>query len=93
VDKQDWLMFIKDWRRTDCKAAGVELCDCFNMVPGAGVEPARNNIPKDFKSFVSTNFTTRALTELLKSKAIMSMAPFPYLDTISEKTHPLTFFS
>ena len=31
------------------------------MVPGAGVEPARYIIPRDFKSLVSTNFTTRAL--------------------------------
>ena len=30
------------------------------MVPGAGLEPARNIIPRDFKSLVSTNFTTRA---------------------------------
>jgi beta propeller repeat protein len=28
VDKQDWLMFIMDWRRTDCRAAGVEPCNC-----------------------------------------------------------------
>ena len=31
------------------------------MVPGAGVEPARRNYPsRDFKSLVSTSFTTRA---------------------------------
>ena len=30
------------------------------MVPGAGVEPARMFSPRDFKSLVSTNFTTRA---------------------------------
>ena len=35
------------------------------MVPGAGVEPARYIIPRDFKSLVSTNFTTRAFVELL----------------------------
>ncbi len=29
-------------------------------MPGAGVEPARSISPKDFKSFVSTNFTIRA---------------------------------
>ncbi len=29
-------------------------------VPEAGVEPARPQWPKDFKSFVSTNSTTRA---------------------------------
>ena len=31
------------------------------LVPGAGVEPARRNYPsRDFKSLVSTSFTTRA---------------------------------
>ena len=30
------------------------------MVPGAGIEPARTQCPRDFKSLVSTNFTTRA---------------------------------
>ena len=31
------------------------------VVPGAGIEPARPLKPQDFKSCVSTNFTTRAL--------------------------------
>ena len=30
------------------------------VVPGAGIEPARTQCPRDFKSLVSTNFTTRA---------------------------------
>ncbi len=30
------------------------------FVPEAGLEPARPQWPKDFKSFVSTNSTTRA---------------------------------
>ena len=30
-------------------------------MPGAGVEPARTQCPRDFKSLVSTNFTTRAI--------------------------------
>ncbi len=31
------------------------------VVPGAGLEPARDfNVPADFKSAVSTNFTTQA---------------------------------
>ena len=35
----------------------------FKLVPGAGVEPAcRNNPARDFKSLVSTSFTTRAVT-------------------------------
>lgn len=29
------------------------------MVPGTGIEPVRPK-PRDFKSLVSTNFTTRA---------------------------------
>ena len=33
---------------------------CWKMVPGAGIEPARLFRPRDFKSLVSTNFTTRA---------------------------------
>jgi hypothetical protein len=31
------------------------------VVPGAGVEPARSKAPRDFKSLVSTDSTTRAL--------------------------------
>ena len=34
--------------------------DFRSMVPGAGVEPARMFSPRDFKSLVSTNFTTWA---------------------------------
>ena len=33
------------------------------MVPGAGLEPARPQWPGDFKSPVSTNFTTRGTGE------------------------------
>ncbi len=33
------------------------------MVPEAGLEPARNKIPRDFKSLVSTNSTTPANLE------------------------------
>ena len=29
-------------------------------MPGAGIEPAREKIPQDFKSYVSTNATTSA---------------------------------
>ncbi len=36
----------------------------FLLVPEAGLEPARPQWPKDFKSFVSTNSTTRASLEL-----------------------------
>ena len=34
------------------------------MVPGAGIEPARLFRARDFKSLVSTNFTTRAKCEV-----------------------------
>ena len=30
------------------------------MVPGAGLEPAQDVIPRDFKSLASTSFATRA---------------------------------
>ena len=30
------------------------------MVPGAGLEPAREKLPRDFKSLASTNSATRA---------------------------------
>jgi hypothetical protein len=39
------------------------------LVPGAGVEPARDN-PRDFKSLVSTGSTTRATFKLLYIKQI-----------------------
>ena len=39
------------------------------MVPGAGVEPACRIYPaRDFKSLVSTSFTTRALCERFGKK-------------------------
>jgi hypothetical protein len=38
------------------------------LVPGAGVEPARRKTPRDFKSLVSTNFTTRAFVKLLNPR-------------------------
>ena len=33
----------------------------FNMVPAAGLEPARDHLPMDFESIASTSFTTQAL--------------------------------
>ncbi len=42
------------------------------MVPGVGVEPTQCIAPKDFKSFASTNFATRAFnTEAIASRAIL----------------------
>lgn len=32
-------------------------------MPGAGIEPARDFVPKDFKSFASTYSATRAFNE------------------------------
>jgi hypothetical protein len=40
-------------------SANAMLLDEY-MVPGAGIEPARRIRPRDFKSLVSTDFTTRA---------------------------------
>ncbi len=34
---------------------------CANMVPAAGLEPARDHLPMDFESIASTSFTTQAL--------------------------------
>ena|SRR5712691_7716474 len=46
------------------------------MVPGAGVEPARRNYPsRDFKSLVSTSFTTRAQVAGLCQKETGSGLP------------------
>src|SRR6267143_6405556 len=39
------------------------------MVPGAGVEPACRSYPaRDFKSLVSTSFTTRAQVEIVSER-------------------------
>ena len=40
------------------------------MVPGAGLEPAQPKRPGDFKSPVSTNFTTRAKSEVQRARRI-----------------------
>ena len=40
------------------------------MVPGAGLEPARPQWPGDFKSPVSTNFTTRAKSGVQRARRI-----------------------
>jgi hypothetical protein len=37
--------------------------DVFDMVPEAGIEPARPQWPADFKSAASTNSATRAAME------------------------------
>ena len=34
------------------------------LVPGAGIEPAQPQGPRDFKSLASTSFATRALRKL-----------------------------
>jgi hypothetical protein len=36
------------------------LNPCFYLVPGAGIEPARYSVPRDFKSLASTISATRA---------------------------------
>ena len=40
------------------------------LVPGAGLEPARPQWPGDFKSPVSTNFTTRAESGVQRARSI-----------------------
>ena len=52
------------------------------MVPGAGLEPARPQRSGDFKSPVSTNFTTRAEGALARARRIPRTAsrPTPLLD-------------
>jgi hypothetical protein len=44
------------------------------VVPGTGIEPVRPLCRKaaDFKSDVSTNFTTRALLDIVKQKSLTS---------------------
>ena len=52
------------------------------VVPGAGLEPARPQRSGDFKSPVSTNFTTRAERALTRARRIPRTAsrPTPLLD-------------
>jgi hypothetical protein len=53
------IMFVKE------KKIVKEKLGCsfkLSKVPGAGIEPARPQWSQDFKSCVSTSFTTRALT-------------------------------
>ena len=47
------------------------------LVPEAGIEPARPQWPKDFKSFVSTYFTIRAPSE--KKPPCLSTGGFSWL--------------
>ena len=47
------------------------------LVPGAGLEPARPQWPGDFKSPVSTNFTTRAGRALMRPRRIPRIASRP----------------
>ena len=61
VDFQSGIDDISQEERTQFKDDLDEVPGIFSkMVPGAGLEPARKIIPRDFKSLVSTNFTTRA---------------------------------
>ena len=50
-----------------------------DLVPGAGIEPAQPLKPQDFKSCVSTNFTTRALGMLRTRNYILSINIFSRL--------------
>ena len=48
-----------------------------NVVPGAGLEPARPQWPGDFKSPVSTNFTTRAKSGVQRARRIPRRTAIP----------------
>ncbi len=45
------------------QTVACSLCRAQKVVPRAGVEPARMFSPRDFKSLVSTNFTTWACSQ------------------------------
>ena len=54
---------------------GVKL---LNLVPGAGLEPARTLPgPRDFKSRVSTNFTIRAQCKINHLQTLLDSSLFP----------------
>ena len=57
------MIFIKKIARNMRAIFGTihRLSDVKKLVPGAGIEPARRFRARDFKSLVSTNFTTRAI--------------------------------
>ena len=57
------------------------------MVPEAGLEPAQPQWPGDFKSPVSTNFTTRAeaAQNTMKSERVNT-----FVASLSDITHPGT---
>ena len=51
------------------------------MVPGAGLEPAQPQWPREFKSLVSTNFTIRAIYYLqglpeIPAKPMLLLLPY-----------------
>jgi len=54
-------------------------------VPGAGLEPARTHHPRDFKSLVSTNSTTRAVLrrrpDSNRRMTVLQTAPLDHLGT------------
>ena len=49
------------------------------MVPGARLELARPKRPRDFKSLVSTDFTTRAQNLVPKGNCVLDAVHFTYL--------------
>ena len=66
------------------------------MVPEAGLEPARPQWPGDFKSPVSTNFTTRAKSEVERGRRIpretaIQSPELPYHQPDLPRTHEVLF--
>ena len=53
---------------------------CFLLVPGARLELARPKRPRDFKSLVSTDFTTRAQNLLPKGNCVSNAVHFTHLN-------------
>ena len=58
------------------KFAELEGPDKCRLVPRAGLEPARDIIPKDFKSFASTNSAIPAHYQYLKNIEVIFISKF-----------------
>ena len=69
-----FLVWVSGYGRTEPMSGWgsvlVLLTVVLYMVPGAGLEPARPQWPGDFKSPVSTNFTTRAKSGVQRARRI-----------------------
>jgi hypothetical protein len=58
---QKWLQFGYNLQKNGLlNKEGLKCNQLILLVPRAGVEPARSNRPRDFKSLASTNSATQA---------------------------------